>query len=88
MKRSHIWIGYFTDDAPEHYFSYQPHEREEDEPLNQFAVEQGETSYDFDFTEVSFAYLSDAKLPREFLDGHSYSETYLEKLCFTRGTLV
>lgn len=79
-RLSHIWIGYFSDDAPEDYFSDHPENRQDGKPMNRFAEEQGQLFFDYDFTEISFAYAAEAKSPREFIDGHSYSESYLKKV--------
>ena len=74
---SHLWLGQFGPDAPEDFFEEQ-YDREDDEPLSQFAASQGETWYDHDFVEIS--YLDDLQEVRALVDGHSYSESYLDSV--------
>ena len=77
---SHIWIGTFTDDAPEDYFSDEAEREDDDAPMNLFAKEQGEHYFDYDFTEISYVDWKDAVDPRSFVDRHSYSDSYIEKI--------
>lgn len=85
---SHIWVGQFRDNAPENYFldpnsseeAHAAYEARDYELFNQFAEEQGESSLDYDFCEVSFVEWAEGEDPREFIDGHSYSESYLEEV--------
>lgn len=71
---SRIWLGLFGPDAPETYFEQKYVDG--DTPKSQFGVEQGESSFDYDFVEISFP--NDPRPIRELVDGHSYSESYLE----------
>lgn len=88
VYQSHIWVGQFSDAAPASYF-VENREREVGvDPMNRFAMEQGELGFDYDFTEISYLDWKDAKSPRQFIDGHSYSASYLDdvvKLCGDEG---
>jgi hypothetical protein len=74
MKISHIWLGQFGPDAPSSYFEEQY--IDDDTLISQFAADQGERFYDHDFVEISF--LKDLCQVRTLVDGHSYSQEYLE----------
>ncbi|BBB62459.1 hypothetical protein UNDKW_4186 [Undibacterium sp. KW1] len=88
VHQSHIWVGQSSDAAPANYF-VENREREVGvDPMNSFAMEQGELSFDYDFTEISYLDWRDAQSPRQFIDGHSYSASYLDavvKLCGDEG---
>jgi hypothetical protein len=72
----HIWLGLFGPDSPETYFVQ---EYVDDEtPQSQFGAEQEEHYFDYDFVEISFP--NDPGPIRELVDGHSYSESYLERV--------
>ena len=78
MQKVHLWIGQMDGDKHEFYFIDQPPEDEHGFLHNEFARDQNELSIDYDFTEISF--LDDRKDVREFVSGHSYSESYLDVL--------
>jgi hypothetical protein len=69
---SYIWIGQFTDEAPEDFFE-EKYGRD-DEPLSQFANSQGQSWYDHDFVEIS--YLDSLEPIASLIDGHSYFDQY------------
>ena len=74
MHVSHIWLGLFAPEAPETYFVQ---EYVDDEtPQSQFGAEQEQHSFDCDFVEISFP--NDPRPVRDLVDGHSYSESYLD----------
>jgi hypothetical protein len=77
MAHVYIWIGQIDSDKHEHYFVNQPSD-DDDAPHNQFAHDQGETSFDNDCVEIS--YLADPMPVRAFVDGHFYSECYLDQV--------
>ena len=77
MDISHIWVGVFASDAPDDYFVEQ-YSDDDDAPLNQFAAEQGENFYDNDWLEISYLDASESEDVRSFIDGHSYSDDYLD----------
>jgi hypothetical protein len=77
MGKYHIWIGRFGPKAPEDYF-VQSRDDGSGAPLCQFAADQGAWSFDYDFVEIS--YLLEPRDLRAFVDGHSYSEQYLEEV--------
>lgn len=79
MEVSHVWIGVFASDAPEDYFV--EHYGIDDTPINRFAEEQGEKSYDHDWVEISYLEASEASDIRSFIDGHSYSPDYIDAVC-------
>lgn len=85
MEISHIWIGVFASDAPEDYFV--EHYGDDDAPINRFAEEQGETFYDHDWTEISYLDAAEASDIRSFVEGHSYSDDYIEAVC-KRATAI
>jgi hypothetical protein len=70
----HIWIGQFRPDSPDTYFVQEY--VDDESPHCQFAAEQGDICFDYDFVEISFP--NDPRPIREFVDGHSYSEFYLD----------
>ncbi len=89
MAKSHIWIGSFpSEQAVEGYFEEVYDENDEDRehtPLNKFAADQGERSYDHDWVEHGY---SRAGNLRELIKGHSYSENYIDQViqvATTRG---
>jgi hypothetical protein len=72
----HIWLGLFGPGAPKSYF-VQEFGEDDDMLLSQFGVEQEQPySFDNDFVEISF--VDDSQPVRDFVDGHSYSESYLD----------
>jgi hypothetical protein len=73
----HIWVGRFGPGAPEDYF-VQAQDDGSGTPLCQFAADQGAWSFDYDFVEISWAL--ELKDVRTFVDGHSYSRQYLDKV--------
>lgn len=76
-----IWIGQVDGERHKHYFENQELPEGEDDdgmPYNEFARDQGETVFDFDFVEIS--YLTESEDVRSFVDGHSYFETYLDQV--------
>ena len=73
---SHIWIGRFGPAAPEDYFEQRPYDEDSDAPESLFAAEQGETSFDYDFVEISF--VDDLAEVRSFVEGHSWWESYID----------
>lgn len=79
MKKeiSHIWLGEFKGNAPEDFFE-EHYDREDDEPLSAFAKSQGQIWYNHDFIEIS--YLDEPERVATLVDGHSYSEQYLQKV--------
>ncbi|GAA5510697.1 hypothetical protein Rcae01_06207 [Novipirellula caenicola] len=77
MNISHIWIGVFDSGAPDDYF-VEHYSDDDDAPINLFAAEQDETFYDHDWLEISFVDASESTDVRLFVDGHSYSEDYLD----------
>ncbi len=78
---SHIWVGIFKDNAPEDYFTDNSgSEPDYDKPMNLFSKEQGVLYFDYDFTEISYLHWKDAEEPRSFIDGHSYSDSYINKV--------
>lgn len=86
-RKSHIWVGQFGPDAPKNYFSENRDRDEDVDPMNMFAKEQGQLYFDYDFTEISFLDWIKAEIPKKFIEGHSYSESYIEivaQLCDER----
>ena len=81
---AHLWLGQFGPDAPADFFE-ECYGREDDEPFSQFAASQGETSYDHDFVEIS--YLEEMESVRTLVDGHSYSESYLDAVLSKAASL-
>jgi hypothetical protein len=70
----HLWLGLFGPDAPKNYFVQ---EYVDDEtPRSQFGAEQEQPYFDYDFVEISFP--NDPRPVRGLVDGHSYSESYLD----------
>lgn len=86
METSHIWIGLFESDAPDDYFE-EKYERDDGEPINRFAEEQGEEFYDHDWIEVSYLDADDVRDVRALVDGHSYSIDYIDAVCDRAQTL-
>ena len=84
MENSHIWLGQFLPGSPDDFFEEQ-YGRDDGEPLSQFAGSQGETWYDHDWIEISF--LDDLESVRSLVEGHSYSETYLDAVVAQAATL-
>lgn len=76
-ETSHIWLGLFSDNAPADFF-VERYDREDDEPLSPFSESQGEIYYDHDFVEIS--YLNSPVNIAELVEGHSYSEQYLDSV--------
>lgn len=72
----HIWLGLFGPDAPENYFVQE--DVGDESPHSQFAAEQGELAFDYDFVEISYPH--DPKPVRALVDGHSYSASYLDSV--------
>jgi uncharacterized RDD family membrane protein YckC len=81
---AHLWLGQFGPEAPEDFFE-ERYDREDDEPLSQFAASQGETWYDHDFVEIS--YLDEMGSVRSLVEGHSYCESYLDSIVAKAATL-
>jgi hypothetical protein len=75
MEVSHIWLGQFSREVLD-YFEEHYRDRGDDDPLSQFAGEQGETWYDHDWVEISCLY--ELQSVRSLVDGHSYSASYLD----------
>jgi hypothetical protein len=75
---SPIWIGQFGPCAPEEYF-VQKYNEDDDAASCQFAADQGVSSFDYDFVEISWGgdCMEDV---RRFIDGHSYSEAYIDQV--------
>jgi hypothetical protein len=76
METSHIWLGRFPSEAAlDAYFeeSY----GEDDQPINQFAADQGERFYDHDWVERSFDPSGDL---RAQIAPHSHSKDYLDRV--------
>jgi hypothetical protein len=71
----HIWLGLFGPSAPETYF-VQKYVDDETPPSRFGAEQQQPYSFDYDFVEISFP--NDPRPVRELVDGHSYSESYLD----------
>lgn len=76
--RAHLWIGRFGPSAPEEYFVQQRNDDDEDAPLSPFAGDMGEIFIDYDFAEIS--YIEEFQDVREFIDGHSYSDQYIDEV--------
>ena len=72
---AHVWLGRFGPEAPDDFFEEQ-YGRDDGEPLSQFAAGQGETWYDHDFVEIS--YFEAMEPVRVLVEGHSYSDCYLD----------
>lgn len=70
----HIWLGQFGSGAPEKYFVQEY--VDDDTPQSQFGAEQEQHSFDYDFVEISFP--NDPLTVHDLVDGHSYSESYIE----------
>jgi hypothetical protein len=70
----HIWLGLFGPDAPETYFVQKY--MDDETPQSRFGAEQEQLSFDYDFVEISFP--NDPRPVRDLVDGHSYSESYLD----------
>lgn len=83
MQKVHLWIGQLDGTKHEHYFADRPPEDEDGFMHNQFARDQGELAIDYDFTEISF--LDDMQDVRSFVDGHSYSESYIDAVVALAG---
>ena len=77
-QTSHIWIGRFGPAAPEDYFVLQPCDDDFDGPRCRFAADQGETSFDYDFVEISF--VDEMASVRSFVEGHSWWESYIDQV--------
>jgi hypothetical protein len=74
METSHIWLANFpSEDYVDSYFEEQFDD--DDAPINQFAADQGEQSYDHDWVERSF---NDQRNLRLLISDHSYSSDYLD----------
>jgi hypothetical protein len=72
----HIWLGQFGPDSPDAYFVQ---EYVEDEtPHSQFGAEQDQPYFDYDFVEISVP--NDPRPVRDLVDGHSYSESYIDSV--------
>ena len=71
---NHVWLGLFGPSAPDSYFVQDY--TDDKKPRCQFAAEQGEHSFDYDFVEISFPI--DPLPVRALVDGHSYSDSYLD----------
>ncbi len=78
MHQVHLWIGQVDGMKYENYFMDWPPEDEHGFMQNEFAKSQGELCLDFDFVEISF--VDDYEDVRSFVDGHSYSDSYLDAL--------
>ena len=72
--RSHIWLGLFSPDAPEDYFVQKW--VDDEPPKSQFGAGQEQAVFDDDFVEISFP--NEPRPVRALVDGHSYSESYLD----------
>jgi hypothetical protein len=72
----HIWIGQFGHEAPREYFVQKYHDS--DDATCQFSSDQNQTSFDYDFVEISWGL--EMKPVREFITGHSYFESYLDEV--------
>jgi Immunity protein 22 len=70
----HIWLGLFGPEAPDNYFVQEY--LDDETPQSQFGAEQGQHSFDYDFVEISFP--NEPRPVRALVDGHSYSESYLD----------
>lgn len=70
----HIWLGLFGPDAPQTYFVQEY--RDDETPQSQFGAEQEQPCFDYDLVEISFP--NDPRPVRALVDGHSYSESYLD----------
>lgn len=79
---SHLWIGVFTDQAPQGFFVQQRGDDDDaddndgDVPRSAFAASQGVVGYDLDFVEIS--YLSQPVPVATLVEGHSYWEQYID----------
>jgi hypothetical protein len=71
---SHIWLGQFGPKAPRSYFDEQY--ETDDAALSLFGAEQGEQRYDHDWVEIT--YLDELQAVQLLVDGHSYSDAYLD----------
>ena len=74
---SHIWVGVFGPKAPDDYFDGRYVEFP-DTAKRLFSIDQGSQAIDFDLTEISWS--EELRNVRDFVSGHSYSETYLERV--------
>lgn len=70
----HLWLGVFGPDSPEAYFVQEY--VDDDTPQSQFGAEQGQSYFDYDFVEISFP--NNPCAVRELVNGHSYSESYID----------
>ena len=78
MERVHIWLGNFSShDALEDYLEEHYDEDDDEQPINQFAADQGETFYDHDWVEAGFKEVEDIN---GLIKGHSYSDIYSEEV--------
>jgi len=74
--QSHIWLGLFSPDAPDTYFVQKW--VDDETPQSQFGAEQEQPVFDYDFVEISFP--NEPRPVRALVDGHSYSESYVDAL--------
>ena len=72
----HIWLGQFGPDSPDRYFVQE--DADDKTPQSRFGAEQGQLYFDYDFVEISFP--NDSRPVRDLVDGHSYSESYLDSV--------
>ena len=83
MEKCHIWLARFaSEEALDAYFEENYDKEDDDEPINKFALDQGETFYDHDWVERSFEGGGDL---RTLIDGHSYSENYIDEVIKLAG---
>jgi len=72
-----FWIGQFSSWWPRKYFVQRPYK--ENRPSCAFSKSQNIEYFDYDFVEIS--YLDERKSVRDFINGHSYSEEYIDWVC-------
>lgn len=78
METSHLWLGRFPSEAALDAYFEESYGDDDDQPINQFAADQGERSYDHDWVERSFFDASGDL--RAQLAPHSYSSSYLDRV--------
>ena len=71
-----FWIGKFKFWGPRKYFIQKPYR--ENKSSCGFSKSQGIEYFDYDFVEISF--VDELKPVKKFVNGHSYSEEYLDWL--------
>jgi hypothetical protein len=71
---SHFWLGHFPNEGRVAEYFKEVYGDDDDEPISQFARDQGAKWYDHDF--MGHGFKKDAKCVEDLVNGYSYCEQW------------